>query len=160
MKHIKGMESGALIIKAPKPLETNNKKSVFLAGTIDNGKSEDWQSALTQAVSNLNIAILNPRRTSWNEEANQKEIEAQIEWEMDALDIADLIVFYFAPNSKSPVTMLELGRYASRNKCIVCCPEGFWRKTNVDVFCRRTGVKTVESIEDLANEIMKLEKGD
>jgi hypothetical protein len=52
--------------------------------------------------------------------------------------------------------MLELGRYASSRKCVVCCPEGFWRKTNVDVFCRRANVETVADLEDLADRINQL----
>lgn len=153
MKHIKHMkEIGPLVIQAPAELDTKGRRSVFLGGTIDDGRSADWQSALTRMVTS-DVAVLNPRRPEWNPDASRAEIERQIEWEMDAMDSADLIVFYFAPGSKSPVTMLELGRYAATGKCVVYCPDGFWRKVNVDVFCRRCGVRTVDSIESLSEII-------
>lgn len=37
---------------------------------------------------------------------------------------------------------------------IVCCPEGFWRKGNVDIVCQRYGVKQVETIEQLISTIV------
>ena len=55
---------------------------------------------------------------------------------------------YFDPNTKSPVSLLELGLYAHTGKLRVCCPDGFWRKGNVDVICARFGIKTL-SVEDL-----------
>lgn len=33
------------------PLQTSNAFSVFLAGTIDNGNSVDWQSQVAEAIS-------------------------------------------------------------------------------------------------------------
>jgi hypothetical protein len=65
------------------------------------------------------------------------------------LDSSDIIVMYFDPNTKSPISLLELGLYAASGKLIVCCPEGFWRKGNVDIVCQRYKVPTVETIEDL-----------
>jgi hypothetical protein len=32
---------------------------------------------------------------------------------------------------------------------IVCCPEGFWRKGNVDIVCSRYNVQQVQNIEEL-----------
>jgi hypothetical protein len=45
---------------------------------------------------------------------------------------------YFSPETQSPISLLELGRYAGRKEMIVCCPKGFWRKGNVDILCTRT----------------------
>ena len=60
----------------------------------------------------------------------------------------------FDPSSKSPITLLELGLFAKSSKIIVCCPEGFWRKGNVDIVCERYGVKTVNTINELVSEII------
>lgn len=35
------------------------------------------------------------------------------------------------------------------NKLVVCCPEGFWRRGNVQVVCGRYGVKLVETLDEL-----------
>jgi hypothetical protein len=47
---------------------------------------------------------------------------------------------YFDPNTKSPISLLELGLFAQSKKLIVCCPRGFWRKGNVDITCDRYGI--------------------
>jgi hypothetical protein len=40
------------------------------------------------------------------------------------------------------------------SKAIVCCPEGYWRKGNVDVICQRYGITQVESLYDLARALV------
>jgi len=32
---------------------------------------------------------------------------------------------------------------------IVCCPEDFWRKGNVDIVCERYGVDQVDTLDEL-----------
>lgn len=32
---------------------------------------------------------------------------------------------------------------------VVCCPEGFFRKGNVDIFCEFSGINMVDSLDDL-----------
>ena len=70
---------------------------------------------------------------------------------MDSLDKADFIIMYFDPETKSPITMLELGIHAvsSPEKLVVLCTDGFWRKGNVDIVCERYGIKQVNNFEEL-----------
>lgn len=78
------------------------------------------------------------------------EFKEQVDWELEHLESADLIVFYFDPNGKAPITLLEIGLFVSEfNNIIVCCPEGYWRKGNVDVVCNRYGIKQVDNLEQL-----------
>jgi hypothetical protein len=78
----------------------------------------------------------------------------QVEWELDALEMAGMVVMYLAPGTISPVSLLELGFvagfgfYAVR-KTVVCCPEGFHRKGNVDIFCGQYGIPQVSSLDGL-----------
>ena len=133
--------------------------SVFLAGSIEMGKAIDWQSKLTQELVDLDVLILNPRRldwdSTWKQEITNPHFKGQVEWELLGLEKATKVVFYFDPATQSPITLLELGFLAARapEKMIVCCPNGFWRKGNVDVVCARYGVKQVSSTDDLENEI-------
>jgi hypothetical protein len=148
----------ARIIKPPNPLILNsNQPIIFLADSIDMGVAEQWQEAVEAAIDDLDVVILNPRRdawdSSWPQTLDNKEFREQVEWELDGQERADLIAFYFAPNTKSPVTMLELGLFAREGKAIVCCPQGFWRKGNVDMTCIRYGLKQVETLEKLISEI-------
>ena len=66
---------------------------------------------------------------------------------------ADLIAMYFAPQSQAPITLLELGLNASAGKLIVCCPDGYWRKGNVDLVCRWHSIPTVPTLAALATTI-------
>lgn len=58
---------------------------------------------------------------------------------------------YFDPSTKSPISLLELGLYARAGKMIVCCPDGFWRKGNVDIVCFRHKIKQVQTLDALIN---------
>jgi hypothetical protein len=50
---------------------------------------------------------------------------------------------------------MELGLYANSGKVIVCCPDGFWRKGNVEIVCRRHNVTLVNSFDELVNAVKK-----
>ncbi len=140
-------------IHAPEPLRLDcPKPRVFLGGSIEMGKAADWQVTVTQALADLDILICNPRRkawdASWPNTIDFQPFREQVEWELEALERADLILFYFDPQTKAPITLLELGLHARRN-VIVCCPEGYWRKGNVDIVCRRYGIRQVDTLEKL-----------
>jgi hypothetical protein len=63
---------------------------------------------------------------------------------------------YFAPATRAPITLLELGLFARRGRLLVCCPPYYWRKGNVDVVCQRYGVRTVESLNVLVTEVRRV----
>jgi hypothetical protein len=64
------------------------------------------------------------------------------------MDEADVIVLWFDPKTKSPISLLELGLHAQDEKMVVYCPEGFWRKGNVDIVCERHGIPHYEAESD------------
>lgn len=148
-----------LIIKPPHSLsEAKNRFSVFLAGSIEMGIAENWQEKIEKGTAQLeNICILNPRRddwdSSWKQDIKNTAFKEQVNWELDALEKAKLIVFYFSPDTKSPVSMLELGLFARSGKVVLCCPEGFWRKGNIDIVCERNHIEQVNTIEELIKKI-------
>jgi hypothetical protein len=121
--------------------------AVFLAGSIEMGASIDWQAELTAALADLDIAILNPRRdawdASWRQSIDNPMFREQVEWELDGLDRADVIAMWFAPDTKAPITLLELGLHVRSRKLVVGCPDGYWRKGNVEVVCARFGAAVV-----------------
>ena len=143
---------GLTIIKAPDPLPVYRvkgivPKSVFLAGSIEQGVAEDWQAKVTKHMQDdygkfkEPYYIFNPRRDSWDaswvQSIDNPQFNEQVSWELTALDCARKILMYFDKNTKSPISLLELGLYANSKRMIVCCPHGFWRKGNVEVVCRR-----------------------
>lgn len=146
------------VVRSPEALTTlPGERSVFLAGSIDMGMSEDWQSALAVALAGTEGVLFNPRRenwdSSWPADVVSPPFAQQVEWELDAMEAAGLIVFYFAPTSQAPITLLELGLAARTGKALVCCPPGYWRKGNVDMVCRHYGMPMVETLEQLAQGI-------
>lgn len=125
---------------------------LFLAGSIEMGNAEDWQSEVIAALADTDWTILNPRRATWDVCdtgcSDSAPFREQVEWELDNLTRADKILLYFAPNTKSPISLLELGLFAQSDKLIVVCPEGFWRKGNVDIVCERYGALQVDSLRE------------
>lgn len=117
---------------------------IFLAGSIEMDKAENWQVKLANRLKQIDrTTILNPRRKEWNanlkQDINEPEFNEQVNWELDGIEESDTVIFYFDPNTKSPISLLELGLVSSLpvENVIVCCPEGFWRKGNVDIVCDR-----------------------
>ena len=53
----------------------------------------------------------------------------------------------------SPISLLELGLFAREHKMIICCPDGFWRRGNVDIIAQRYYIKQVDNIDDLIKSI-------
>lgn len=129
------------LYKPPKNIALRNRdrKSVFLAGSIEMGKAEDWQTEVGDFFHKQGYDVLNPRRDDWDASWEQKfenaQFYQQVNWELNALEHADLIIMYFAPDTKSPISLLELGLFARSGKLRVVCPDGFWRKGNVEIVC-------------------------
>jgi hypothetical protein len=150
----------ALIITPPDafPIE---RPIVFLAGSIENGTASQWQQELIAHLSKFDVTILNPRRVHWDSNCattiHNPVFVDQVNWELNGLTAANIIAMYFDPNTLSPITLLELGLFAAmrshQQKIILYCPDGYWRKGNVDIVCRRYGVNQVGSYDDFLDTI-------
>ncbi len=145
--------------KAPEdiPAWASDRNMVFLGGSIEMGAAENWQTRITEFLSDYEVTILNPRRDDWDstwvQSFHNEKFREQVEWELEMQEIADTIIYYFDPNTKSPITLLELGLFGKPSnvdqQVIVCCPKEFWRKGNVDIVCARYGILLVESFDEL-----------
>lgn len=144
-----------IITKPPAPLPLRDKPWVFLAGSIEQGVAVDWQETVTQALADLDVHVLNPRRDAWDptweQRASNPQFREQVEWELNALAMSDLIVMYFDPATKSPITLLELGLHCRDKHLVLGCPDGFWRKGNVEIVCERVKVPVQNSLDDLVS---------
>ena len=149
------------VIKPPYPIckAGANIRAIFLAGSIEMGSAENWQAQVEEFFKYYprEITILNPRRedwdSSWTQEFTNPQFYQQVNWELTALNAADLIIMYFHPDTKSPISLLEFGMYAESNKMLVWCPTGFWRKGNVDIVCERYGIPNYETLDELLKDI-------
>lgn len=136
----------ATVIKPPTALDVySDVFSVFLAGSIEMGAAEDWQVVVEQRLADLDIVIYNPRRDDWDPTWEQRfdnpPFREQVLWELNALRRSSLIILYLSPGTKSPISLLELGLFANTDKLHVLCPDGFWRKGNVDIVCDVYGIR-------------------
>lgn len=117
------------------------------------GKAELWQDRVAKSLEGHCDFIFNPRRddwdSSWIQSIHNKQFNEQVNWEMDHLELADVVFFYFDPNTQSPITLLELGLTADTyQNIIVVCPAGYWRKGNVEIVCSRYEIPLFNCIED------------
>ena len=101
----------------------------------------------------MDITVLNPRRddwdSSWQQTIAHAQFREQVDWELSAQELAGAIAMYFEPSTKSPITLLEMGLFARSGKLIVCCPDGFWRRGNVEIVCSRYRIPMVDTLDDL-----------
>ncbi len=142
----------ATVVKPPSRVVWDDRKTVFLAGTIDNGASIDWQSRVEKELDDLDVLILNPRRaewdSSWKQTIDNQPFREQVEWELEGLDRVDEIFVYFAPHSQSPITLLELGLHARKGNVTIVCEKEFWRKGNIEVLAQRYNLSLFEELEE------------
>jgi hypothetical protein len=143
----------------------HGKFSLFTAGSIEMGKAIQWQLRLVDFLKDLPVTVTNPRRGRWDPNVDAKASDSvfckQVEWELNALDAATVICFFFDVNTRSAVTMMELGLWARSRKVVVCCGKKFWRQGNIQLVCKRHNIPFVEEFGDLVLAIKDMleEKG-
>ena len=145
-------EENEVIVVHPHEAEPSDCRGctrVFLAGTIDMGSSEDWQAEAAELLKQMpgSFIVYNPRQKEWHPEI-EGEIDYQVNWELEHLEKADIILMNFLPDSKSPITLLELGLHARSGKLRVICPQEFYRYDNVRITCKRYGVPMFSNLSD------------
>lgn len=151
-----------MIVMKP-PRQTKAAKGaykIFLAGSIEMGKAEDWQTKVQTALADVeDLVLFNPRRddwdNSWKQTIDDKNFHGQVKWEHDNLVNADLIFVYFDPETKAPISLLELGLFANEKDMVVVCPDGFWRKGNVEFVCKEYSIPLFNTLEDGIEELKK-----
>lgn len=137
-----------------------SKPHVFLAGSIEMGKAVDWQSEMTQFFNQIGWGVFNPRRddwdSSWKQDFENPQFFQQVSWELDALDKSDHILLYLLPDTLSPISLYEFGRYSNSGKMSVVCPDGFWRKGNIEIACHKDGIPLYDNLEEFKKSFFKI----
>lgn len=146
----------ATVIKAPNPY-TTEKYTIFLAGSIDMGKARPWHEEVFEALAPFDITLLSPKREEWDASWDQcKDCEPfreQVLWEHKGMEDADCIIFCFTKESKAPVTMYELGRFANVKDALVCVEEGFYRQGNLDIYMEKDKIPTYHQLDGLLGDL-------
>jgi len=123
------------------------------------GKAVEWQKDFIAALSDKPIQFLNPRRddwdSSWGQTMDDSNFVEQVQWELDSMEKSHMIVMVFDSNTLSPISMLELGLHAKEQKLMVVCPDGFWKKGNIDVTCEFYGINQFNTMDELIEFMRK-----
>lgn len=147
--------TNAQIILAPSRPVFIYTYAVFLAGTTT---APHWREALIASLSHQPITIINPLRrdwdSSWREDESFEPFREQVQWELDMQEKSDLVVIYFGPDTDAPISLLELGLCARLNKAVVVCHPHYRKKGNVQIICRRYGIRLMDSFEGLAEAVV------
>ena len=114
-------------------------------------RAELWQERVVGLLEAEEVALLNPRRSDWDSSWRQSidvaPFREQVGWELCHLEVADAVLMYFDPRTKSPITLLELGLFARKGNLVVCSPLGFWRRGNIEVVCQVYQVVLTTSLD-------------
>ena len=126
--------------------------TVFLAGSIEMGSAENWQPKVENALLEKLITIYNPRRedwdSTWEQRQTSEQFNHQVNWEMNKIEDSDLVLMHFDKNTKSPITLLELGSLLKSTKLIVSCPAEFYRRGNVEIVCARHNIPIFYELDE------------
>lgn len=126
-------------VQAPSGWSGLPRPWLFLGGSIEEGRAPNWQREVIGWLKPYPMTVLNPRRDEWDANASESLLREQIEWELDAQESADLRVYVFAPNTLSPITLLELGAYHHK-PTLVYVDRDYRRALNVELLCQRLRV--------------------
>ena len=141
--------------------DPSHKNKLFLAGTIEQGTSIDWQQeVINQFYNTPDLAIFSPRRSNWDATLEQnmtcEVFRYQVVWEQKYLDECNLVLMYLVPGTYSPISLLELGQLSKHHKkevgedkhTVVVCPRSFWRRGYVEVVCSLFHLPLYETLEE------------
>lgn len=149
----------------PDHVTTSSRLSIFLAGSIEMGLAIEWQEQVCKSLQRFSVDIYNPRRPLWDnslkQEKNCNEFREQVDWELNNLENADIIIMHFDPKTKSPISLLELGLHVRDTgqfgaKLCVSCPEGFYRRGNIQIVCERYNVPLYDDLSELIKNVETL----
>ncbi|KAK4466865.1 hypothetical protein QBC42DRAFT_258200 [Cladorrhinum samala] len=138
----------AQIVRAPSRPTITGKKSIFLAGTTTPTDGPDWRDILISAISHLPVTVFEPTRSDWDstweEDIKCPKFREQVEWELDMQERSDVVVIYFGPNTKAPISLLELGLVARSGKAIIGYHKQYEKRGNLQVVALKFGIKIAE----------------
>lgn len=140
----------AIVVTAPDSVDVPGYR-VFLAGAIDMGAAEDWQSQVITTLQDVpNLVLLNPRRAAFTPDT----LDEQIHWELDALEKANLIFMWLPGNAKAPISLFEAGLYWQSGKLLMGAGSDFYRRRNLEITALRYKVRLFDDLQEQVNVLM------
>ena len=135
---------------------------IFLAGSIELGFAKHWQKEIISKFEGYEgITFLNPRNESFEgsvQSISDDKFSHQVNWELNHLELCDYIFLFLDGNTKSPVSLIELGLFAKSKKLIVVCEKEFWRRGNVEILCARESIPLYSTLKEGINHLKTIVK--
>ena len=143
------MSTMTRVITAIEPVSALGFK-VFLAGAIDMGNAVNWQDdVINQLSQRTGLILVNPRRPHFTPDT----LDEQIHWELDALEKVDFVLMWFPKDAKAPISFFEAGLYLRSGKLLIGAEDGFYRRRNLEITCKRYEVPLYSTIDSLCREV-------
>ncbi|WP_405414549.1 nucleoside 2-deoxyribosyltransferase domain-containing protein [Maribacter sp. Asnod1-A12] len=127
------------------PINKRNQRSIFLAGSMDHKQEVSWRDEISAEFGTY--SIFDPTNNN-HDHLNVKEMKRHINWELNALQLSDMILLNFLPNALSPISLIELGLYVNSEKLIVICPKEFYKSNYVHTLCDKYNTPIFNNITE------------
>lgn len=119
---------------------------IFLAGAIDMGAAVDWQSYVIEKLQDIpRIVVFNPRRPVFSADT----LDEQIQWELEALEMVNLVFMWLPINSKAPISFFEAGLYWKSGKLMIGAEQGFYRRRNLEITADRYAITVYDDLDEM-----------
>lgn len=143
------------VIYSDQKLPTNVTKTIFLAGpTPRTGEVDTWRNEAVEVLKSLNydgtVFIPEPSGGEF-----KHSYDDQVEWELAALNRADIIVFWVPRNLKTfPAftTNVEFGCWITSGKVVFGYPPEAEKMQYLEYLAKQNNVKSHSTLEDTLKE--------
>lgn len=135
------------------PGEEGVKKRIFLAGSMDVNVTNTWRNSIVNELYNT-YDFFDPTIDN-HDNLTDTQMRNHILWELKALELSDIVLLNLLPESKSPISLIELGMYVKTNKLIVVCPEEFYTSRYLEELCSYYKVDLYKSLLDFLNDFIR-----
>ncbi len=136
----------------PLPKKNSDKLFVFLAGSMGGDENGTWRERIMSDLRD-EFVFLDP--TCHNHASLDADgMKKHIQWELDAMELADSILLRFLPESESPISLIELGLYTFTDKLIVVCPKAFYKYNYLNVLCEKYNTPFLDNMEEAKDYLL------
>ena len=140
-----------MIVTSKEKLPNKERAYLFLAGSMNNNSTNNWRNKIIKILGN-SFNYLDPTNSN-HDKLDKQQMKTHVEWELNAMEMADIILLNFLPKALSPISLVELGMYVASKKLIVVCPKEFYKSSYVNTLCEKYNTPIFLKMDDAINLI-------
>jgi len=156
------MKHAMNVVHALQPFPDKVISSIFLAGpTARDAKVKGWRPEALEflVAAGYGGTVFVPEHEGWKPGLDPKDWTAQVEWEEEALNRADCILFWIPRNMKALpglTTNDEWGRWKDSGKCVLGTPEGAMHVGYQRFYAERLAVPLCSTLAETVAVALKM----